>query len=78
MLGGAVLISPALSQAQRVVNAYFPQGLWYSFSDESLPVDASDGPVYVSIDTDLTEVNVHVLGGNILPLQEVIHDNRFT
>jgi alpha-glucosidase (family GH31 glycosyl hydrolase) len=52
------------------VNAYFPKGLWYSFKDRSLAIDASAAPVMKNLDTPLTSVNVHVAGGSILPLQE--------
>ena len=70
MLGDAVLISPVLEEGQQSVNAYFPKQLWYDFSDFSLDIDASSGSQYVNIPTGLTDVNVHVKGGSILPLQE--------
>jgi len=71
MLGQFILISPVLHQGMTSVNAYFPQHLWYSFKDFSLAVDASEGGKYVNLATPLTEVNVHIKGGSILPLQEV-------
>lgn len=69
MLGNGLLISPVLDQGSTNVNAYFPTGLWYKFSDRRLDVDASAGSVYRSIYTPLTSVNVHIRGGSVLPLQ---------
>lgn len=63
------MISPALNPGQTVVNAYFPRALWYNFADFSLAIDASLEGVYKELPTDLTDINVHVRGGNILPLQ---------
>jgi alpha-D-xyloside xylohydrolase len=72
MWGNAVMISPVLEQGSTSVNAYFPQGLWYTFNvdsaDRTLSVDASTTGVYKTLSTPLTSVNVHVKGGNILPL----------
>lgn len=74
MWGSSVMISPVLEQGAVTVNAYFPMGLWYAFSTDpkqrALAVDASSGGVYKSLDTPLTAVNVHVQGGNILPLTD--------
>jgi len=70
MLGSAVLVSPVITQGATSVDAYFPQGLWYSFQDRSLAIDASAASVMRTLDTPLTSVNVHVAGGNIMPLQE--------
>lgn len=70
MLGSAVLVSPVLTQGATSVTAYFPQGYWYCFKGRKLVVDASAAPVMVNLDTPLTSVNVHVHGGNIVPLQE--------
>eukprot|EP01038_Epipyxis_sp_PR26KG_P009449 gene9449-12733_t len=70
MVGSGILVSPVLDQGVTSVNAYFPQGLWYSFSDKTLAVDASSGGVTKSLYTPLTSTNVHVKGGVILPLQQ--------
>lgn len=70
MLGKAVLLSPVLDQGATSVNAYFPQGLWYDFQTRSLAVDASSGGLSKTLSTPLTATNVHILGGNTLPLQE--------
>jgi len=70
MLGDAILVSPVLTAGATSVDAYFPQGLWYDFKARSLAIDASKAAVVKVLDTPLTATNVHVLGGNILPLQE--------
>ena len=70
MLGDAVMVSPVLTQGATSVDAYFPQGLWYSFQERTLAVDASAAPVMRELDTPLTATNVHMLGGKIVPLQE--------
>jgi len=70
MLGGAVMISPVLYAGQNSVNAYFPKGLWYNFAQRSLEVDSPSGGMYKNLQAFLTEVNVHVKGGTILPLQQ--------
>ena len=82
MLGKSVLVSPVLHQGQSFVDAYFPQQLWYDFHDYTLAVDATGGGgnrggKYVTLATGLTDVNVHVKGGSILPLQQV-SKHRYT
>jgi alpha-glucosidase (family GH31 glycosyl hydrolase) len=69
MWGNGLLISPVLEEGSTNVSAYFPQQLWYDFADRSLAVDASAGGVWKTLSTPLTSINVHVNGGNILPLQ---------
>jgi len=70
MLGNAILVSPVLTQGANSVDAYFPQGLWYDFKSRALAIDSSAAGLVKVLDTPLTATNVHVLGGNILPLQE--------
>lgn len=70
MIGDAVMISPVLRAGETSVNAYFPAGLWYDMETRGLTVDSSAGGVYKTLSTPLTKTNVHVLGGNVLPLQE--------
>jgi alpha-glucosidase len=71
MIGESILISPVLQQGQTVVDAYFPQQFWYRFTDLALEIDASSGGRVVSLPTALTQVNVHIRGGSIIPLQQV-------
>jgi alpha-glucosidase len=70
MVGPAILVSPVLDQGVTSVNAYFPKGLWYSFADRKIDVDASEESLYKSIYTPLTSINVHVKGGSVVPLQD--------
>ncbi len=71
MWGNAVLFSPVLDAGVTEVNAYFPSGLWYKFSDLQIAVDNSDGNgKFVTLPTPLTETNVHIHGGNVLALQD--------
>ena len=70
MLGQSVLISPCIEQGAMSVKAYFPQNLWYDFSQRKLAIDASSGGLWKTLDTPLTATNVHVSGGSILPLQQ--------
>jgi alpha-glucosidase (family GH31 glycosyl hydrolase) len=70
MLGDAIMVSPVVDQYSTNVNAYFPAGLWYNFNDRSFAFDTNAGGVYHSLYTPLTSSNVHVLGGNVLPLQD--------
>ena len=70
MIGSAILVSPVLDQGATSVSAYFPKGLWYNFNTLSLDVTAATTGVTKVIPTPLTAVNVHICGGNILPLQQ--------
>lgn len=70
MLGSAILVSPVLDQGATSVNAYFPQGYWYSFADRSLAIDASAAGVWKTLSAPLTTINVHVKGGSVVPLQQ--------
>jgi alpha-glucosidase (family GH31 glycosyl hydrolase) len=68
MLGKAIMVSPVVYEGATSVDAYFPQNYWYDF--ESLNViDASSSGMTKTLDTPLSNVNVHIKGGNILPLQ---------
>mmetsp|Transcript_34373 Transcript_34373/g.75764 ORF Transcript_34373/g.75764 Transcript_34373/m.75764 type:complete len:898 (+) Transcript_34373:22-2715(+) len=70
MLGSAVLVSPALTPGATSVTAYFPQNLWYDFKTLTLALDASKEPITKTLDTPLTSVNVHIAGGNVVPMQD--------
>jgi alpha-glucosidase (family GH31 glycosyl hydrolase) len=55
---------------------YFPaKSIWYTFQTGALTIDTSfneDSSVgsYLNLPTSLTEVQVHIAGGNILPMQQ--------
>ncbi|KAF9940668.1 hypothetical protein BGZ67_007163 [Mortierella alpina] len=74
LVGESLLISPALSLEQNVVEARFPPGRWYDLHSGMLEVfvvstgrEASSSEV-VEIDAPLRTIPVHVRGGHILAL----------
>jgi alpha-glucosidase (family GH31 glycosyl hydrolase) len=75
MLGASVLITPVLTAGMEVVKAYFPEGLWYPVSagvleNSVVPLVSPSGGRTAMLHTPLTDTNVHVRGGSILPLQQ--------
>jgi len=66
MLGNGILVSPVLTQGATSVKAYFPDATWYSFWDGT-PLNGTGS---ISLQAALTDIPVHILGGNIIPMQE--------
>eukprot|EP00736_Rhodelphis_marinus_P000283 Rmarinus@m.21614 len=66
-----LLVSPALAQGQRRVDAYFPVGsTWFDFFTGDVAVSLSDDSRLLSLDVPLDKMPVHVRAGNIIPIQE--------
>ena len=51
------------------VDAYFPQGTWYSLWDRQV-VDASSGGFVKKLVAPMGDVPLHVRGGHIIPMQQ--------
>ena len=66
MLGDGILVTPVLDQGSTSVTGYFPSGYWYSLFDDSVVKSVGQS---VTLATPLESINVHVLGGVIVPMQ---------
>jgi alpha-glucosidase len=69
MWADGILFTPVVTEGATSVIGYFPRGAWYSlFSDDV--IDATNGGVFVELQTPLTATNVHVRGGKVIAMQE--------
>lgn len=77
MVGSGLLVSPVLNSVgdKDSIDAtlHFPPGRWYNFFSGATVADGVNSTDLV-IPTLLADVNVHVKGGAILPLQGNLHD----
>eukprot|EP00003_Mantamonas_plastica_P004102 TRINITY_DN1320_c1_g1_i5.p1 TRINITY_DN1320_c1_g1~~TRINITY_DN1320_c1_g1_i5.p1 ORF type:complete len:674 (+),score=235.30 TRINITY_DN1320_c1_g1_i5:138-2024(+) len=69
MVGSSILISPCLTQGATSVSAYFPSANWYNMITGRLDVAAHNGSTTLNMNTPVDEINVHVRGGAIIPMQ---------
>ncbi|XP_051252783.1 sucrase-isomaltase, intestinal [Dicentrarchus labrax] len=65
--GPALLISPALDQGARDVDAYVPNARWYDFHTAR---DVGVRGQVVTMPTPLNHINLHIRGGYIIPWQK--------
>jgi alpha-glucosidase (family GH31 glycosyl hydrolase) len=69
MFGPAFLITPVLEQGATTVRGYFPtQETWYKL-DTGAAVDNKNNDGYVELETPLSDINVHLRAGYIVPTQ---------
>lgn len=71
LIGGSVLVSPVTERGARSVKAYFPEGVWYEYSSKRLFLNNPTGVgEWKILPSNITDHQVHVAGGTILPLQQ--------
>eukprot|EP01022_Parablepharisma_sp_SALTPOND_P002386 TRINITY_DN1097_c0_g1_i1.p1 TRINITY_DN1097_c0_g1~~TRINITY_DN1097_c0_g1_i1.p1 ORF type:complete len:2193 (+),score=167.35 TRINITY_DN1097_c0_g1_i1:16766-23344(+) len=74
MVGSALKISPVLNEGATQLTTYFPNSNWYSLENGQKVLEFNPKEKLgknITLDADLKDnlVNVHVRGGQILPLQ---------
>lgn len=70
MWGGALMVVPALYQDQKVINAYFPKGIWYDLQNRTDIIDASQGGKAVALPAYDDTINFFMKGGYSVFFQE--------
>lgn len=77
LVGSGLLVSPVLQsvgeQDSVDANLHFPPGRWYNFFSGATEADGVNSTDNV-IPTLLADVNVHVRGGAVVPLQGNLHE----
>ncbi|CAF0818858.1 unnamed protein product [Brachionus calyciflorus] len=67
LVGPALLVTPVLNQGEEKVNGYFPNETWYDYkSGDELKLTKGE---YLTLEAPITDTNVHVRGGHIIPYQ---------
>jgi len=66
MLGPAFLISPVVDESKVSLDVYFPQTRWYDYFTRV----AIENVGWMTLDTPLDKINLHVRGGYIIPMQQ--------
>lgn len=62
------MISPVLSPGEVTVDAYVPRGRWFNLFDYAQTIHEDSG-TSVTLDAPEDTINVHLNGGNIIPMQ---------
>merc|ERR1719502_1412020 len=73
MLGNSVMVSPITDGGKTEIDVYFPAGKWYDLFNYSETINCmprGGRGCSQRIHTPLEETNVHIHGGNIIPLRE--------
>ncbi|XP_043925917.1 maltase-glucoamylase, intestinal-like [Protopterus annectens] len=65
--GPGLLISPALYENQYTVLGYFPNARWFDFYSGTATGFRNE---WINMTTPLEQINLHIRGGYIIPLQE--------
>ncbi|KAJ4748357.1 Alpha-glucosidase [Rhynchospora pubera] len=69
LLGRGIMISPALKPGEVKADVYFPKGRWFNLFDYAQTVHEDNG-AYSTLDAPKDTINVHLNGGNIIPMQQ--------
>jgi alpha-glucosidase (family GH31 glycosyl hydrolase) len=72
MWGNTLLFTPVLVEGATTVKGYFPKGTWYSLFDENAAAiqSTNDAGTWAEFDTPLTETNIHIRAGSVIPMQD--------
>jgi alpha-glucosidase (family GH31 glycosyl hydrolase) len=69
MFGPAFLITPVLEQGATNVRGYFPVNeTWYKLESGAVVIN-KDNDGFVELETPLSDINVHIRAGYIVPIQ---------
>ncbi|XP_078167568.1 putative alpha-glucosidase Os06g0675700 [Carex rostrata] len=69
LLGNSIMISPVLNPGEVIVEAYFPKGRWFNLFEYAQIIHENNG-AHVTLDAPEDAINVHLNGGNIIPMQQ--------
>lgn len=69
LLGDNILVSPVLKPGAVEVLSYFPAGTWYNLFNYTEVISSESGK-WITLDSPMDSIPVHVRNGSILPTQE--------
>ncbi|ODM93071.1 Maltase-glucoamylase, intestinal [Orchesella cincta] len=67
MWGSGLLVTPVLDEGAVSVDGYFPDARFFNYFDGS---EQSSRGESLTIPTPMDKINLHIVGGNVLPTQE--------